>query len=241
MSNQQHYNSWPLGKLPKDFQRPELDIIKDLGYQWNDPRDVVSTFENKVAKFAGSKYAIAVDCCTNGIFLCLKYLQVTGEIDSNTVIAIPSRTYVSVPMQVKHVGCNLAFEDYEWKGQYQLIGTRVWDSAVRWTKDMFVGGEALQVVSFQLKKRVPIGRGGMVLTDDKDAADWIRLASYDGRDLTTEYTDDSHFKMLGYHMYMTPEDAARGIILMDKVPEVNEDSASHLNYTNLSKLGIFSK
>jgi hypothetical protein len=34
-------------------------------------------------------------------------------------------------------------------------------------------------------------------------------------DLNTPYTDIDHVKMLGYHMYMTPEDA-RGIILMDK-------------------------
>jgi len=97
----------------------------------------------------------------------------------------------------------------------------------------------LQVVSFQLKKRIPIGRGGMVITNDKDAADWIRLASYDGRDLTTDYNDSNHFKMLGYHMYMTPEDAARGIILMDKVSDINDDSGSHLNYTDLSNLSIF--
>ena len=38
------YNSWPLGKLPKDFQRPELDLVKELGYNWSDPRDVISTF-----------------------------------------------------------------------------------------------------------------------------------------------------------------------------------------------------
>jgi dTDP-4-amino-4,6-dideoxygalactose transaminase len=233
------YKSWPLGKLPKDFQRPELDNIRDLGYQWNDPRDVVSIFENKVAEFAGAKYAVAVDCCSNGIFLCLKYLQTTGEINSDTVITIPNRTYVSVPMQIKHAGCALSFRDYEWSGQYNLQGTRIWDAAVRWNKGMFVGEDALQVVSFQLKKRVPIGRGGMVITNDKEAADWIRLASYDGRDLTTDYTDPNHFRMLGYHMYMTPEDAARGIILMDKVPEDNDDSGNHLSYTDLTTLTIF--
>lgn len=155
------------------------------------------------------------------------------------VVISGRRTYVSVPMQIKHAGCALSFRDYEWSGQYNLQGTRIWDAAVRWNKGMFVGEDALQVVSFQLKKRVPIGRGGMVLTDDKEAADWIRLASYDGRDLTTDYTDPNHFRMLGYHMYMTPEDAARGIILMDKVPEDNDDSGDHLSYTDLTTLTIF--
>jgi hypothetical protein len=44
---------------------------------------------------------------------------------------------------------------------YQLKGSRVWDGAVRWTKDMYVGLDALQVVSFQIK-RIPIGKGGII-------------------------------------------------------------------------------
>jgi dTDP-4-amino-4,6-dideoxygalactose transaminase len=100
---------------------------------------------------------------------------------------------------------------------------------------MYISQNALQVISFQIKKRIPIGKGGVILTDDPTAAKWIKLASYDGRDLTSPYTDENHFHMKGYHMYMTPEDAARGIILMDATPEVNDDSGGHLNYTDLSQ------
>jgi len=233
------YNSWPLGKLPKEFQRQELEILKNNGYEWSDPRDVIDLFEKKVANFAGSKYAVTTDCCSNGLFLSMKYLQSIGEIDNKTVISIPDRTYVSVPMQIKHAGVNVKFTDKEWSGLYNLEGTRIWDAAVRWTSGMFVGGNALQVVSFQLKKRIPIGKGGIVLTNDENAARWIKLASYDGRDLTTPYTDKNHVSMLGYHMYMTPEDAARGILLMDQVSLVNEDSGGSYNYTKLSDLSIF--
>jgi dTDP-4-amino-4,6-dideoxygalactose transaminase len=74
------YNTWPLGKIPEELQRPELNEIKKIGYEWNDPREVIDMFEKKVAEFAGSKYAISVDCCSNGIFLCLKYLQSIGEL-----------------------------------------------------------------------------------------------------------------------------------------------------------------
>jgi hypothetical protein len=38
---------------------------------------------------------------------------------------------------------------------------------------------------------------------------------------------------------MTPEDAARGIILMDQTPEYNKDTANQSSYSDLSKLGIF--
>jgi hypothetical protein len=236
------YNSWPLGKVPKELQRPELDIIKNLGYDWKDARDVIDIFENKVAKFAGSKYAITTDCCSNGVFLCLKYLQSIGELKKDSVIKIPNRTYASIPMQIKHANLNVEFEDLEWSGMYNLKNTRVWDGAVRWTKEMYIGDNSFQVVSFQFKKRIPIGKGGIILTDDADAAKWLKLASYDGRDLTIPYDDPNHISVLGYHMYMTPEDAARGIILMDSVnkeSEIHPDSGNHSMYPDLSKLNLF--
>jgi len=230
------YNPWPLGKLPKELQRPELDIIKHLGYDWTDPREVIDIFERKVAEFSGSKYAVALDCCSNGLFLCLKYLQFTGELDKNTKLIIPSQTYVSVPMQIFHAGYQFEFDNFTWSGIYQLIGSRVWDSAGRFTKDMFVGDNNLQVLSFQIKKIIPIGRGGMILTNDFKAYEWLKLSSYDGRDLTLPYTDENHIKTIGYHMYMTPEDAARGIILMDNRPEINEDSQNNNMYPNLKEM-----
>jgi hypothetical protein len=35
---------------------------------------------------------------------------------------------------------------------------------------------------------------------------------------------------------MTPEDAARGIILIDSVPEYNEDTGNHKTYVDVSKI-----
>jgi dTDP-4-amino-4,6-dideoxygalactose transaminase len=231
-----HYNPWPIGKVPKHLQRPELEQIKEMGYHWDDPRDVIDIFEKKVAAFSGSKYAVSVDCCSHGLFLVMKYLQHTGELNVNDVITMPKMTYVSTAMQIIHAGNQVAFEDLEWSGVYQFKPTRLWDGAVRWKKDMYVGNDALQVVSFQIKKRVPIGKGGMILTDSEDAYRWLKLASYDGRDLNTPYTDDNHVSILGYHMYMTPEDAARGIILMDSVPDDNEDTGNNLTYVDVEKI-----
>lgn len=230
------YNSWPIGKVPKHLQRPELDRIKEMGYDWKDPRDVIDMFEKKVAEFAGCKYAVTTDCCSHGLFLSLKYLQYTGELKKDDVLTIPKMTYVSAAMQVIHAGNKINFEDLEWSGVYQYKGSRLWDGAVRWTKNMYVGNNALQVASFQLKKRIPIGKGGIILTDSKEAYEWLKLSSYDGRDLTTPYTDENHITMMGYHMYMTPEDAARGIIIMDETPDVNEDTGNHTTYVDVSKI-----
>lgn len=229
---QPKFTSWPSGKLPKHFQRPELDQLKTLGYNWNDPRDVVDMFEKKIAAFVGSKYAVTVDCCTHGLFLSMKYLNASGT------ITIPDRTYVSVAQQIVHAGCQVVFEDIEWSGVYQLKPYAIWDGATRWCKGMYQGG--LHVVSFQIKKRIPIGRGGVILTDDLEAYRWLKKASYDGRDLDVPQWDDD-YEIMGWHYYMTPEDAARGIMLMDQVPEHNEDCGGHENYTPLSTRTLFRK
>ena len=225
-----NFNSWPNGQIPEHKQRPELEQVRKLGYDWKDARDVVDMFEQKVAAFAGAKYGVAVDCCSHGVFMCLKYLQATGT------VSVPRHTYQSIPMQIHHAGCQVSFRDDNWSGVYRLDPYPVWDAATRWKKGMYQGG--FHVTSFQLKKRIPIGRGGMILTDDEDAVNWLRRARYDGRDLSVSQWDDEP-EIMGWHYYMTPEDAARGILLMDKTAENNPDSATWQNYADLSLKKLF--
>ena len=85
-----------------------------IGYEINDPWDIVDLFEDKIAEYAGSKFAIALDSCTNAMFLCLKYLKAKGE------IKIPKKTYLSVPSLIIHSGCKPIFGEIEWSGVYQL-------------------------------------------------------------------------------------------------------------------------
>ena len=224
--------TWPLGLIPKELQRPELDILKENGYIWQFPHQVVEIFEQKMAEFSGSKYAVAVDCDTHGIFLVLKYLN------NPTKISIPKFTYMSVPMAIHHAGYEFEFDDREWEGIYQLEPLNIWDGAGRYQKGMFVGDDNFQILSFQAKKRLPIGRGGMILTNDETAYKWLKKMCYDGRDLNKSQMDDDITEM-GYHMYMTPEDAARGILIMDKLPESTEDSYSWRSYKDLTKNSVF--
>ena len=233
------YLPWPYGKLGRKV-RSELTELKEAGYDFSDPIDIIDIFEKKVAKFAGSKYGVAVNSSSSGIFLCLKYYQAMygNQKDFPTTITVPSRTYISVPMTVINAGFKVKFEDIKWKGIYDLEPFNLVDGATRWTKDMYVGDGALQVVSFQVKKRIPIGAGGMILTDDKKEYEWLKLASHDGRNMNVHYGDDE-FAIIGWHMNMIPEDAARGILLIDSVPEVNEDVYSWENYYDISKRKVF--
>ena len=81
-----------------------IPILDREGYRINDPWDVVDAFEDKVAKYSGSKYAVSLDSCTNAMFLCLKYLNASGSIE------IPKKTYLSVPGLVIHAGCKINFK-----------------------------------------------------------------------------------------------------------------------------------
>lgn len=235
VKNKYQYNSWPLGKVPEHLVRPELQQIRDKGYEWTDPRDVIDIFEQKVADFAGSKYAVACDCCTNGLFLVLKYLN------APQTITIPKQTYVSVPQMIVQAGYQVKFDDIEWSGEYKLSPLPVYDSAVLWTQNMHTELNSFQVISFQIKKRIPIGRGGVILTDDFDAYQALKLMTYDGRDLTLPYDDPDHIKCMGYHMYMTPEDAARGILIIDEMPKQNPPSGNSNMYPDVTKWDIIKR
>ena len=93
-----------------------LEELVKKGYKIDTPWDAVDLFEKKVAAYAGSKYAVAVDNCTDALFLCLKYLKC----DENPCpIHIPEQTYVSVPMTIHNAGCKFKFKKFMWEGMYQ--------------------------------------------------------------------------------------------------------------------------
>lgn len=199
--------------------------------------DNVKYFEELIAEYTGSRYAVAVDSCSNAIFLSMKFCQSTGKYTTTQPVTVPSKTYISVPMQIRHSGFGVTFKDLSWTGMYKLEPTPVIDCAQRFTENMYVSG-CLQCLSFHSKKILSIGRGGMILTDDPIARDWLVRARYDGRK-SIYYNDISSDEnmMLGWHMYMTPEQAVRGIEQFYKTPTVNPDSGSSENYNiDLSKL-----
>lgn len=230
------YNPWPSGQIPEHLQRPELKQLKEAGYKYEDPREIVGIFERKVGEFAGCNYAVAVDCCTHALELSLRYYLSRGWISHRMTVFIPANTYISIYWMLKQLGFSVRFEEKQWYGEYEIEGTGVWDSAVMWRKGMFNACEEIKCVSFQIKKTVPIGRGGMVLANDKEAADFIRLASYDGRDLTVPYDHPEHVKGNGYHYYMIPEDAARGILLMDQIKTETKEPIGWENYPDIRKM-----
>ena len=197
----------------------------------HNPYKIVQMFEEEVAEYTGAPYAVAVDSCTNALFLCLKYVNVT----SNEVF-IPSKTYLSVPMSIIHAGGIPVFMEAEWSGLYQLAPFCIMDSAKRFTSDMYMP-TFFMCLSFHIKKNLSIGKGGMILTDDAEAVEWFKMARYEGRS-AKNYTEDN-IKTLGWNMYMTPEQAARGLALMQNYPEHTEDMVETGGYKDLTTNDVF--
>lgn len=171
--------------------------------------DTVERFEQRVAEFAGAKYAVATMTGTWAIFLALKY-WLRHKRDFGQIL-MPARTFISVPMAVVHAESWPGFIDYAWSGVYRLEPTPIIDGALRWRRGMYEGG--LHCLSFHARKRLPIGEGGMILTDNESAADWLKMARYSGRKAPHYRIED--VVSVGWQAYMTPEKAARGLHLMD--------------------------
>lgn len=230
------YNPWPIGGVPEELRRHEPEFIKDhLGYKFNDAREIIDIFERKLAAFAGSRYAVAVDCCTHAMELAFRLQMDKVELMQGDPITMPEHTYISAYFMLLGLGLKVKMENFAWSGIYNFRGSRVFDGAVRWKQNMFVGDDALQCLSFQIKKRIPIGRGGCILLNDEEEYKWLKRASYDGRDLNTPYDSPGHVGFAGKHYYMTPEDAARGIILMDAI-KTEGDSATDKNYPSIIQM-----
>tara|TARA_R110001583_G_scaffold107332_2_gene255956 strand:- start:4776 stop:5372 length:597 start_codon:yes stop_codon:yes gene_type:complete len=167
---------------------------------------VVTEFENKVKEFFGAPHAVAVDCCTHGIELCLRQQNVKS-------ITVPKRTYISVPFLAHKLDIELKWKDDKWKDFYWIEDTNIVDAAVLWREDSYIPGTCM-CISFQFQKHLSLGRGGMILTDDKEASLELKKMTYDGR-LPDIPWREQNINSMGYHYYMSPETAQIGL---DKLP-----------------------
>jgi len=202
---------------------------------------VTEEFEKALCDYTGSPYAVTVDNQSNALFLALMFEGV-----KDNEIKIPSRTYPSVPCEIIHAGAKVSFKPVEGKtlkGAYQLEPTNVWDSALRFTADMYQPGTHMCISFTGPYKHLKLSKGGAILTDNFEAYNWFKRARYSGR-RECSYHDD-HFDMLGWNFYMMPELASRGLLLMsqfynmDGTKKKNKDI--ELPYPDLSKYEIYKK
>ena len=202
---------------------------------------VTEDFEAALAKYTGAPYVVTVDNQSNALFLTLYYQNIKGQ-----TVSITSRTYPSVPCEIIHAGGKVEFEPVEGKtikGAYQLKPTRTWDSALRFTANMYVPNTFMCISFTGPYKHFKLSKGGAILTDDYQAYLWFKRARYSGR-RECSYHDDN-FDMLGWNFYMMPELAARGLLLMNQFYNIDgtakQNQDLELPYPDLSKFEIYKR
>jgi dTDP-4-amino-4,6-dideoxygalactose transaminase len=195
---------------------------------------IVKDFEKAIASYAGAKYGVAVSSCTNAIFLCCNYLF-SGW---SNMVTIPKRTYPGVACSIINANGCVKFVNKKWKGVYKLEPYPIYDSAKRFKKNMYIKG-SYYCLSFHANKHLNIGRGGMILTDDPKAVKWFNRVKFDGRhEGMPLYKDKSD--IVGWNMYLTPEQAMRGLRIFNKIKNENlPDQKEIPDYPDLSKWEAF--
>ena len=133
--NRSIYNPWPLGQLPQNFQRPEIDLLRKAGYKIKDPREAITLFEKKLSDFTGAPHVVVLDNCTDATFLMLYYWNRKKREGPSTTtkLVMPARTYISVPQSAKQAGWPIRFVDFNWSGLFQFDPLPVYDALERKT------------------------------------------------------------------------------------------------------------
>jgi hypothetical protein len=219
------------------ISRNDIEQLSQYDLSFDESWMVVDHFERLIAEFYGAPYAVATDCCTHALELAVRMCNPTGS------VTVPRHTYMSVPMMLEKLGVQYRLDTVHWNQYYQLNPLPVVDAAVCWQAGSYVKG-TLMCLSFQFKKHLPIGRGGMILLDDHDQYLRLQRLVRDGRDRSsTQFNSD--VTEVGYHYYMTPEDAARGIHLFYQLKDVAPKPASMLapqgykDYKDLLEYTVF--
>lgn len=214
----------------------------------NGVHKITEEFENKLSEYTSSPFVICVDNQSNGLFLALTYYKLKNNIEELTV-DIPQRTYPSVPCEIIHAGLKVSFTpsiETTLKGAYRLNPTTVWDSALRFTADMYIPNSFMCLSFTGPYKHLKLSKGGAILTDDFQAYKWFKKARFSGRDECSYHDDDfDNNPVIGWNFYMMPEIATRGLLLMqqfynvDGTKKFNEDL--ELPYPDLSKFKLYQK
>lgn len=196
----------------------------------------IDEFEQRLCAYTGAPFAIVTDRCTNAIVLACHEL-----VGKEKEILIPKHTYLSVPMTLINYGFNVRFTDLQWTGEYQLGHTPIYDCAVGFFEGMYQPG-TVQCLSFQQKKRLAIGKGGAILTDDRLLAKRLRRLVHDGRSpwITTKQEMDQSLSsiIIGFHFNMSPDEAAKGILLLNQLSP-DRIVGSWEDYPDISTLECF--
>jgi hypothetical protein len=137
------------------------------------------------------------------------------------------------------MGLEREWRDEEWEDYYTLNygDKRIIDAAVLWRRDSYIPN-TFMCLSFQYQKHLSIGRGGMILCDNKEDYETLKKMSYDGRIPNIPWRDQD-IDTVGYHYYMTPESAELGLSKLQKAIEDEPRKWVYTDWPDLTEMKFF--
>ena len=190
----------------------------------------VETFEKKLADFTGAPYVVTTDCCTHAIELCFRLLEIK-------TCKFSAYTYISVPMTMSLLSVDYELSDIEWHGEYQFLGTPVWDSARCLKPGMYRHGQ-YQCLSFGHGKPLDNVRGGAILLDNEEHYNKLKMMSYDGRDLSHKNWIEQKTYTQGFHYMMRYEECDSASLLLDNYISAGEFEHRYKPYPDVRQINI---
>jgi hypothetical protein len=148
---------------------------------------------------------------------------------------------LSVPFLAEKIGIELEWRDEEWENYYTLNygDKKIIDAAVLWKKNSYIPN-TFMCVSFQYQKHLSLGRGGIILLDNKIDYITLKKMSYDGR-LPNIPWRDQDIDTIGFHYYMTPETAQLGLNKLQGAIDTPPRQWVVTDWPDLTKMKIFKK
>jgi len=205
----------------RTFTESEIESVANCirsGYLTHGP--LTEHLEGEFASFVGSKYAVSVNSCTSALFLSLMLIRPKR-------VNMPSMTFASVASCVIHAEAQIQWVDESWSGsRYPLVSDNslagmVYDSAHALHRDdaRNIKLNDLICYSFYPTKNLSGAEGGMIATNNKDYADWLRKAMWHARvgkgwDYVIEFP--------AWKMNMTDIQA---VIALDYLKRIDEEAA----------------
>ena len=115
--------------------------------------------------------------------------------------------------------------------------TNIVDAAVLWKRNSYIPG-TFMCVSFQYRKHLSLGRGGIILTDDENSAIMLKKMSYDGRIPDVPWREQN-IDTFGFHYYMTPETAVLGLKKLPAAISTKPKKWTVEDWPDLTQMEIF--
>lgn len=212
-------------------------------------------FQEKVAKFAGTKYAVAVNSGTSGLHLIIRALGVkAGDevittpfsfIASSNCILYENAKPVFVDIDQKNLNIDVnKIEEKITPRTKAILAVDVFSHPADWQKlqeiakkhNLFLiedSAEALGstyfgkqcgsfadagIFAFYPNKQITTGEGGMILTDNKEIADFCTISANQGR--RVENGKWLEHVRLGYNYRLDEMSCALGIAQMARIKQI---------------------